>query len=72
MKFVIESSEKDDQPASPPLTAPKLPSFLDTNSEVGPHFFELSRSMSAPPAEFLSSIQNVILAVILTFIHFYS
>ena len=61
--------EKEGQPSSPPVTVPKRPNFLDTNSEGGPQFFELSRSMSAPPAEFLSSIQNVIttLKIILIF-----
>lgn len=44
----------------------RRPNFLDlsfnTNEEekpVRPQLFELGRSMSAPPAEFLSSIQSV-------------
>lgn len=57
MKFPNDP-KKEGQPSSPPVTVPKRPNFLDMNSEAG-QFFELSRSMSAPPAEFLSSIQNV-------------
>lgn len=60
MKFFTDPQEKESQPTSPPVTVSKRPNFLDTNSEGGPQFFELSRSMSAPPAEFLSSIQNVL------------
>lgn len=62
--FSDPPQEKEGQPHpnSPPVTVPKRPNFLDTNSEGGPQFFELSRSMSAPPAEFLSSIQNVMSA----------
>lgn len=49
----------------------RRPNFLDLNSPNGsnngndneklvrPQLFELGRSMSAPPAEFLSSIQSV-------------
>lgn len=48
---------------SPPASVPKRPSFLDLNGEGPSQFFELGRSMSAPPAEFLSSIQNVKVAV---------
>ena len=48
-----DSQEKDKN--SPPL---HRPSFLDFEGGTGGGF-ELSRSMSAPPAEFLTSIQSV-------------
>ncbi len=47
-----QSDEKD--------LASKRASFLDSIAGgEGHQFYELSRSMSAPPAEFLSSIQSV-------------
>ena len=59
----IKASEPQLQ--SPPIKQQQLrrPNFLVEPSEGGGggHFFELSRSMSAPPAEFLSSIQSVMI-----------
>lgn len=53
-----EEEEKIDGD-SPPAALPKRLNFLDLDGEGPSQFFEMARSMSAPPAEFLSSIQNV-------------
>lgn len=55
--------ETNDSSSSPPLPRQpqqlRRPNFLETPSGSGSQFFELGRSMSAPPAEFLTSIQSV-------------